>query len=213
MFESGKRAFKDVKASLVTGMVGAILVVGCSTTASLPPKVAAGLDGLRTEGVGLRGQIGKTVGALKELMNKPQSDLSPQFQSFSHELGILENTVEGAKQQRATTETALREQFMAWDENLKQLKNEESRAQAASRRAATDATYTDIQQKIGELKKEFSPFMTDLRDMRQYLKGDLSKEGLETMKPTGQRIFDREPSVIKRLDDVIEALNNAMKRA
>jgi len=212
MVESVKKAFKDGKASLAAGTVGAILLVGCSTSASLPPKIAAGLDGLRTEGVTVRGQIQKTVGTLKELMSKPQSDLTPQYQSFSHELGVLEDRIGVAQQQRAATESVVRDQFMAWDENLKQLKNEESRQQAAVRRSATDATYSDVQQKIAELRKEATPFMTDLRDIRQYLKGDLSKEGLETMKPTAERAFNREAFVIKRLDDVIEALNNAMKR-
>lgn len=213
MFESVKKAFKDGKAGLAAGTMGAILLVGCSTPASLPPKVAAGLDGLRTEGVTVRGQIQKTVGTLKELMAKPQPDLSPQYQSFSHELGVLENRVDLARQQRTATETVVKDQFMAWDENLSQLKNEESRAQASSRRSATDASYSDIQQKIAVLRNESTPFFTDLRDIRQYLKGDLSKEGLETMKPTAQRVFDQEPSIIKRLDDVIEALNNAMKRS
>lgn len=212
MVESGKKAFKDVKASLAAGLVGAMLLVGCSTSASLPPKIASGLDGLRTEGVTVRGQIQKTVGTLKELMSKPQSDLSPQFQSFSHELGVLEDKIGMAQQQRAATESVVKDQFMAWDENLKQLKNEESRQQAAVRRTATEATYSDVQQKIAELRKEATPFMTDLRDIRQYLKGDLSKEGLETMKPTAERTFNREAFVIKRLDDVIEGLNNAMKR-
>ena len=212
MVESGKKTFKDVKAGLAAGLVGAMLLVGCSTSGSLPPKIAAGLDGLRTEGVTVRGQIQKTVGTLKELMTKPQPDLSPQYQSFSHELGVLEDRIGQALQQRTATETVVKDQFMAWDENLSQLKNEESRQQAALRRSDTDASYSDINQKIAELRKEATPFMTDLKDIRQYLKGDLSKEGLETMKPTAERTFNREAFVIKRLDDVIEGLNNAMKR-
>jgi hypothetical protein len=213
MVESVKKAFKEGKASLAAGTIGAILLVGCSTSGSLPPKIAAGLDGLRTEGVTVRGQIQKTIGTLKELMSKPQSDLTPQYQSFSHELGVLEDRIGVAKRQRAATESVVRDQFMAWDENLKQLKNEESRQQAAVRRSATDATYSDIQQKIAQLRKESIPFMTDLRDIRQYLNGDLSKEGVETMKPTAERAFNREAFVIRHLDDVIEALNNAMKRS
>jgi DUF2959 family protein len=212
MFKSTGKAFKNGTAGLVSMAVGAMLLVGCSTSGSLPPKIAAGLDGLRTEGVTLRGQFQKTTGTLKELMSNPQSDLTPQYNSFTHELGILENRIGDAKQQRAETETAVKNQFTAWDENLKQLKNEESRQQAAARRSATDATYSDIKQKIAELRKEATPFMTDLRDIRQYLKGDLSKEGLETMKPTADRVFNREAFVIRHLDNVIEGLNNAMKR-
>jgi hypothetical protein len=203
--------WRSILASLAIGIVVPMLWVGCSTTAPLPPKIAAGLDGLRNEGVSLRGQVEKTVGSLNELMSKPQVDLSPQYQSYTHELGILEAKVSEAQQQRASTDAVLRDQFMAWDENLKQLQSEAARTSAAERRAATDATYSGIKQKIAELKKGWTPFITDLRDVRQYLKGDLSKEGLSTIQPTAQRVFDQKPDVIKRLDAVLQGLDSAIK--
>ena len=91
MIKSGMNvsSWRAILASVAAGLVVAMVSVGCSTPASLPPKIAVGLDGLRNEAVSLRGQIEKTVGALKELMSKPQADLSPQFQSYTHELGIL----------------------------------------------------------------------------------------------------------------------------
>lgn len=199
--------WRSILASVAVG----VLSVGCSTTASLPPNIAVGLDGLRNEGVGLRGQVEKTVGALNELMSKPQADLSPQYQSYTHELGILEAKVDQAQKQRASTDSVVRDQFMAWDENLKQLQSEAARTSAAERRAATDATYAGIKQKIGELRAEWTPFITDLRDIRQYLKGDLSKEGLRTMEPIAQRVFDQKPGIIKRLDAVIQELDSAIK--
>ena len=213
MIKSGMHvpSWRSFLASVVVGIVVSMLSVGCSTTASLPPNIAMGLEGLRNEGVSLRGQVEKTVGALNELMSKPQVDLSTQYQSYTHELGILENKLEQAREQRTATENVVREQFLAWDENLKKLRNEQTRASAAERRAATDATYSAIQQKIAELKKEWTPFVNDLKDIRQYLKSDLSKEGLQVMQPTAQRIFDQKDSVIKRLDDVIQSLDNAIK--
>jgi Protein of unknown function (DUF2959) len=203
--------WRSILASLAVGIVVPMLSVGCSTPASLPPHIAVGLDGLRNEGVSLRGQIEKTVGALNELMTKPQADLSPQYQSYAHELGILEAKVEQARQQRASTDAVVRDQFMAWDENLKELRSEAARTSAGERRAATDATYSGIKQKIGEVRKAWTPFITDLQDIRQYLKDDLSKEGLRTIEPTAQRVFDQKPEIIKRLDAVIQGLDSAIK--
>ncbi len=213
MIRSGTNvsSWRTIRASVAVGIIVAMVSVGCSTSASLPPKIAVGLDGLRNEAVSLRGQIEKTVGALNELMSKPQADLSPQFQSYTHELGILEDRIEKARQQRGDTDTAVKEQFMAWDENLKLLHNEATRAGAAERRAATDATYSGIKQKIVALRNEANPFLNDLKDIRQYLKSDLSKEGLHTMEPTAQRIFDQKDGIIKRLDEVIQALDSAIK--
>ena len=204
-------SWRAILATVAVGIVVPMLSVGCSTTASLPPNIAVGLDGLRNEAVSLRGQIEKTVGSLNELTTKPQADLSPQFQSYTHELGILEARIEEARQQRAATDAMVKDQFMAWDENLKKLQNEETRTSAAARRAATDATYSGITQKIAGVKQEWVPFITDLRDIRQYLKSDLSPEGLRTMQPTVQRASDHKVTLVQRLDEVIQALDSAIK--
>jgi hypothetical protein len=215
MVKRWRTVFSTVRASLSAGMVVTMILAGCSSTpAPLPPKVAAGLQDLHTKGVLLKGQIDKTVGALKDLTSKPQADPSAQFELFSQELGILEGKVEQADQQRMAMETVVEDQFLAWEENLKQLRDEELRAKAADRRAATEATYSEIQQKLAELRTTiWGPFMADLTDIRQYLNDDLTKVGLQNITPTVNRIYERKPIVIKRLDAVLETLNNAVERS
>ena len=214
MVKRWRTVFSTVRASLSAGMVVTMLFAGCSSTpAPLPPKVAAGLNDLHTKGVLLKGQIDKTVGALKELTSKPQADPSSQFELFSQELGILEGKVEKAVQQRTAMETVVEDQFLAWEENLKQLRDEELRSKAADRRAATEATYSEIQQKLAELRTVWGPFMADLTDIRQYLNDDLTKVGLQNITPTVNRIYERKPIVIKRLDAALETLNNAVERS
>jgi len=212
MIKRMEKIFNPVTTRLAAGMAVTILLAACSTPASLPPKVAAGLKGLHTEGVSVKGQVEKTVGALKDLMSKPQKDYSPQFKRFSQEFDVLEAKVEKAVQQRTTTETVVEEQFLTWEENLKKLRDEELRARAGDRRAATEATYSEIQQSMAELRRVWGPFMSDLTDTRQYLKDDLTKEGIEIISPTAERIFKQKPTVMKRLDAAIEKLNKAIER-
>ncbi len=214
MIKRGGKVFNMVKANLAAGMVVTILLAGCSSTpAPLPPKVAAGLKDLTAKGVTLKGQIEKTVGALKDLMSKPPADYSSQFERFSDELGILEAKVEQAVQKRTAMETVVEDQFLTWEENLKQLRDEELRARAADRRAATEVTYSEIQQKLAEIRMVWTPFMADLTDIRQYLNDDLTKVGLQNITPTVKRVYERKPLVIKRLDAAIETLNNAVERS
>ncbi len=214
MIKRGGKVFNMVKANLAAGMVVTILLAGCSSTpAPLPPKVAAGLKDLHAKGVTLKGQIEKTVGALKDLMSKPPADYSSQFERFSDELGILEAKVEQAVQKRTAMETVVEDQFLTWEENLKQLRDEELRARAADRRAATEVTYSEIQQKLAEIRMVWTPFMADLTDIRQYLNDDLTKVGLQNITPTVKRVYERKPLVIKRLDAAIETLNNAVERS
>ena len=146
-------------------------------------------------------------------MSKPPADYSSQFERFSDELGILEAKVEQAVQKRTAMETVVEDQFLTWEENLKQLRDEELRARAADRRAATEATYSEIQQKLAELRTVWGPFMADLTDIRQYLNDDLTKVGLQNVTPTVKRVYERKPLVIKRLDAAIETLNNAVERS
>lgn len=94
MINRGKRVFNAVNASLTTVMIVFMLLAGCSSTpAPLPPKVAAGLKDLHAEGVSVKGQIEKTVGALKDLISKPDADHAAQFERYTQELGVLETKV------------------------------------------------------------------------------------------------------------------------
>jgi hypothetical protein len=214
MIKRRRTVFNTIRASLGAGMVVTMLLAGCSSTpAPLPPKVAAGLKDLHNEGVLLKGQIDKTVEALKDLTSKPQADPLAQFERFSQELGILEGKVEQAVQQRTAMETVVEDQFLTWEENLKQLRDEELRARAADRRAATEATYSEIQQKLVELRTVWGPFMADLTDIRQYLNDDLTKVGLQNITPTAKRIYERKRIVIERLDAALETLNNAVEKS
>ncbi|MDR4493980.1 MAG: DUF2959 family protein [Nitrospirales bacterium] len=212
MIKREKHAIINMSTHLTAGMAFAFLLLGCSTPAAVPPGVAVGLEGLRSEAVSLRGQMEKTLVTLKDMMSQSQADLSPQYQSYTHELGILEAQVEKARQQRTATDTVVKDQFMAWDQNLKHMQNQESRQRVADRQAATKETYSDIQQKIAELKKVWTPFLTDLQDIRQYLKDDLSKEGLNTIQPTAERLFDQQEEVTDRLNGVIEAMDVAISK-
>ncbi len=55
-------SWRAILTSVVVAIVGAMFLFGCSTSASLPPKIAVGLDGLRNEAISLRGQIEKPLG-------------------------------------------------------------------------------------------------------------------------------------------------------
>ena len=102
------------------------------------------------------------------------------------------------------------QQFAAWDTQLDRLQSEESRELAAERRSNTAATYDAIQERIGKLREQWQPFITDLRDIRQYLKGDLSPKGLATMKPTAERVDDQQHVVVAILDELIARIGQAL---
>ncbi len=188
-----------------------VLPVGCgSDPQPLPPKVATGLDGLRSEAIALKGQIEKVTAALSDLMQKPQADLQPQSWSFTQELAVLEGRLERAQAQRQVADNMVLEQFAAWDSQLDQLQSEEAKDLAAERRSATTQTLDGIQKSIEGLREKFAPFLTDLRDVRQYLKGDLSLPGLETMKPVAQRVFAAQGAILGGLDGVVASITAAI---
>lgn len=187
------------------------LSVGCgSAPEPLPPKVATGMDAMRSEAISLKSQIEKTTTALSKLMNNPEADLTPQNSSFNKELATLESRLEYARAQRKVADRMVYAQFASWDDQLARLQNEESREMAAERREETAETFNDIQQQTEELRERFAPFLTDLVDIRQYLRGDLSPKGLETMKPTAERVFDSQDEIYDKLDDIIESITKAI---
>ncbi|MBK9386707.1 MAG: hypothetical protein IPN34_17980 [Planctomycetes bacterium] len=187
------------------------LPIGCgSDPQPLPPKVATGLDGLRNEAIALKGQIEKVTAALSDLVMKPQADLQPQSFSFAQELAGLEGRLERSQAQRQVAGNMVLEQFAFWDSQLDKLESEEAKEVAAERRAATAETFDGIQMKIEALREKFTPFFTDLRDVRQYLKGDLSLQGLQTMKPVAERVLAAQGDILSGLDGVVASITAAI---
>ena len=159
----------------------------------------------------MRGQTDKTVAALSDLVTKPRGHLPTQYETYSRELGALLESMESAREEKAATREVVDEYFRDWDEKLKTLKSEEMRKAAQTRRTQSGASFTTIRAKMAKLKEVEGPFITDLKDINQYLSTDLTRDGVRTIEDIVRRSIDQSGIVLSRLDDVIARIDMTLK--
>jgi hypothetical protein len=85
------------------------------------------------------------------------------------------------------------------------VQNEDIRARSAERREAITASFSKIQSEYSEVRDEFKPLLSDLRDIRTVLTTDLSMDGLKSIEDTVEDVVDES-------DDVKESLHELEKR-
>jgi methyl-accepting chemotaxis protein len=143
-----------------------------------------------------------TLLALKELVTKPAPDLAPQFKAFDKSLAQLESTAEDVAALAAGIDTRSQEYFAQWDQQLAAVQNEDIRARSAERREAISASFKKIQNEYSEVRDEFKPLLSDLRDVRTVLSADLTMDGLKAVEDTVDDIREESESVKESLQEL-----------
>lgn len=160
---------------------GALLAfVGCKTTGQQKAATAAtSLQSTRAEIASVTSALDKAVAALANLVEKPQSDLKPQFDAFKAEVTALQ----GQSQSVGSSAQAMRargdEYFKAWEQDLAGINNPELRQISADRRAKLSGHYQKVTEGFEKAKAAFDPLLVQLSDVQKVLGLDLTDNGIK----------------------------------
>lgn len=188
--------------SSVPLLLGA-LVSACSATGS-DKGAATGKTVEQAAGeVGLGiGHLDATLAALEVLVEKPAPDLAPQFKTFTKSLAQLESSAEDVAALAAKIDSKSQDYFAQWDQQLAAVQNEDIRARSSERREAISASFKKIQNEYGEVREEFKPLLSDLRDVRTVLAADLTLDGLKSIEDTAEDVMKESRSVKESLQEL-----------
>src|SRR6185503_16298737 len=149
-------------------------------------------------------QLDATLAALKDLVKNPAPDLAPQFKAYTKSLAQLEATAEGVAELAASIETKSQEYFAQWDGQPAAVQNEDIRARSAERKEAISASFKKIQSEYAEVREEFKPMLSDLRDIRTVLSSDLTMDSLKAIEGTVKDVAKESESVKESLVELTE---------
>lgn len=147
-------------------------------------------------------QLDATLAALSDLVKKPAPDLGPQFKTYTKNLAQLESTAEEVAALAARIETKSQEYFTVWDAQLAEVQNEDIRARSAERREAISAGFKKIQGEYSEVREEFKPLLSNLRDVRTVLSADLTMDGMKAIESTVKKTGKDSESVKESLEEL-----------
>ena len=126
--------------------------------------------------------IEQTQARLNDLVSNANPDLRKQFDAFNssvNDLGVTAREVSSKADEMKAQGAAY---FTKWDEETAQMRNEDIRHRSQERKQEVAANFARISQQYDDTKTAFRPFMSDLRDVQNYLKTDLTAGGLAAIK-------------------------------
>jgi uncharacterized membrane-anchored protein YhcB (DUF1043 family) len=170
----------QVLAALLLGLC----FVGCSSTGYKKSDAAArSLDIAAAEVQTESRDLELTMTTLNELVNKPASDLRPQFNLFSSSLDRL--VASGRRNDNAARRTLQKSSayFETWDKELGTMNYEVIRTRSQARKTEVSNHFDQVHRQYHEAQTALYPLLDYLQDIRTALSADLTPGGLEAVKP------------------------------
>jgi hypothetical protein len=183
---------------------------GCGTTSGYQQadKTGASIAQFRKEIAAAKLAVDDTVKTLGQVAVAADTNPRPAFEQFSKSLANLEATAAKVKARSADMKAAGQAYFANWEKELANLKNPEIKALATQQRAKLQATFDSIQKVSAPLKAQFDPWLSDLKDLHQYLSNDLSISGVDAAKPIFTKTQAEGFEVQKSMDALVAELNS-----
>jgi hypothetical protein len=161
-----------------------LALAGCATSTYKQADSAAISQQNAAEEVQIEGhELNVTMACLQDLVNKPAPDLGPQFHQFSKAVDHLEAAAdrnERAAQKVAEKHTAY---FEGWNQQITNMNYEVVRSHSEARKTQVTTRFENVNRRYAEARTVMRPMLNYLNDIRRALAADLTREGLEAVKP------------------------------
>ncbi len=157
--------------------------------------------------------IDGVMAALDDLINKPASDIRPQFERFDASLNNLISASDRAEKAAATASKKSEDYFQNWDKNLADIHYQAVRDQSEARKTEVSTEFNTVDQRYHENQGVVEPLIAYLRDIRTALSADLTAGGLVSVKglaDNAQQNARKVQTALAQLSDDFSASGNRM---
>jgi chromosome segregation ATPase len=178
---------KSLILNLLT-LAAVLAFAGCASSGyQQGSKTGANIQDAANRIAALPERIDQTLAALNDLVANPQSDLRPQFKTFSSQLADLTSAAQDIADARRSMAANGKEFFAKWDEELAKIQNEDIKARGQSRKDEVAQKLQAIKRSYAEAELAFQPFLADLKDVQTSLAMDLTTGGVAAMRDTAAK--------------------------
>jgi chromosome segregation ATPase len=152
-------------------------------------------------------QIDVTGTSLDSLVMAGEPDLKKSFDTYSDNLAELDKEGKKVLKRVAEMKSQSTEYFAEWEKQGDAFTNPQIRELSEERRSKLAGIYAQVPAAGAGIKGSYNAYLTDLKEIQQYLSNDLTPKGIEAIAPVAKKsIQDRE--VLKEsLKPVISALD------
>ena len=166
---------------IVFGANYANLTVSAAEGTPLSPPTADRMEAARNEVANVRSNIFITLVQLDKVRGE-RAPGGEQFQVFTNQLGRMETLAKALGQRAEEMRQRGTAYFADWEARTASIQNPEQRRRAEDRYAERKASYDAISRDMQEARKNFMPFLEELRSIKTLLEGERDAKSIAQAK-------------------------------
>ncbi len=204
-------AFRFLAAGLAA--VLACMLAGCATGGY--QRAAATSESLLAaarETDAAQQQINRALGALEQLVQRPNDDLRPVFTDYRRAVSDLEGSVRTLDRRANDAGQQKQLYLQTWDARMAEIRNPEIHERSRERQREVVESFDDVQSSYAKTLERLVPLMQDLRDLQRMLGVDLTAAGVAVANDLLPRVRDRAGEVPESLTQLAEDFRDAAAR-
>lgn len=136
-------------------------------------------------------------------------NLDRAFRDFERAVDNLEQTAERVRSRRIAMEARAAEHVAQWRTESAQLTSDSAQEISAQRRQEFERSVATVSGKLAELRTQYDPFVSKLKDLRLVLANDLTRPGIELTRPLRASIAEQSKGIREASANARQALDTA----
>lgn len=148
--------------------------------------------------------------SLSALTRRAQPDLKETFKEFANHVNALESTLEKLENNTELLDKRTNDYFKNWETKSTNYQNPELMEVSSERREILKDTYEEVDEFYLELRRQIQPYLTNVKEIRDYLGNDLSSAGIESVKSLSDEVIRQTDDILDIVDDLKDSLEDAM---
>lgn len=148
-----------------------------------------------------------TAKSLDSLVKAGQPDLKKNFDAYSDDLSKLDSDGKAVLKHVEEMKARKTEYFAEWEKQGDAFTNPQIRELSEERRNKLAETYAKVHTAGGGIAGTYHAYMTDLKEIQQYLSNDLTPKGVEGIAPVVNKTFQDLEALKASLTPLLAALD------
>jgi hypothetical protein len=195
-------------------MAGALLA-GCAKdkpaakpqAAPPPPPKPVSLTQIKAELQDAKAQMQTTTDSLNKLHKSSQADAQANYDAYTGEYLKLKSKADAVSKRSEEIKSRASAYFAMWNKQA-EVENPELKRQAMQQRAGAERTYNEIVNELELTRMSFKPYMSNLTDVGNYLRGRLTPATIGSTTDLVTKANAQSTEVATHVDAITKAIDS-----
>jgi hypothetical protein len=191
-------------------LAGTLSVAGCAKTGmQRSTKTGTTMQSVESDIKQVIAQVDVTGASLQELIRPGQPDAKKAFKQYTDNVDKMQGMEKRFFEHSDKMRVQGKEYFEEWRTDGNTYTNPQIQALSEQRRADLSADFVRISEASVGVKGSFNAYMSDLKEIQNYLSNDLTPKGVEAITPIAQQAVMDGTSLQAAIYPVLNAVSNA----